>query len=223
MGKHTLNLTDTVYDYLLSVSLQETTVQRELRAATDEMNEAMMQISPDQGQFMAMLVKLINAERIIEVGTFTGYSALTLALALPEHGRIIACDINAEWTDMAKQYWQQAGVDHKIDLRLAPARDTLQAIIDASHQDRFDFAFIDADKQNYQHYYELCLQLIRPGGLIAIDNVLWGGSVADPSDQKEDTIAIRDFNNFLSNDERVDISLVPIGDGVTLARKLTAT
>lgn len=219
MGKHTLNITDTLYDYLLSVSLQETDVQRALREATDQMKEAMMQISPDQGQFMALLVKLIGAERILEVGTFTGYSALTLALALPDNGRLIACDINEQWTGMAQRYWQQAGVAHKIDLRLAPARDTLKALIEDGQAEQYDFAFIDADKQNYPHYYEHCLQLIRPGGLITIDNVLWGGSVADDSDQQPDTIAIREFNHFISNDDRVEMSLVPIGDGLTLARK----
>jgi len=219
MGKHTLNITDTLYDYLLSVSLQETTVQRELRAATDEMKEAMMQISPDQGQFMALLVKLINAENIIEVGTFTGYSALTLAQVLPEHGKLVACDISKEWTSMAQRFWQQAGVANKIDLHLGPARDTLASLINDGQQEQFDFAFIDADKQNYQHYYEYCLQLIRPGGLVAIDNVLWGGSVADQNDQQPDTVAIREFNRLISEDKRVDISLVPIGDGLTLARK----
>jgi len=219
MGKHTLNITDTLYDYLLSVSLHETTVQRELRMATDEMKEAMMQISPDQGQFMALLVNLINAEKIIEVGTFTGYSALTMAQALPEHGRLVACDINEQWTGIAQRYWQQAGVAHKIDLHLAPARDTLTTLIKNGQQEAYDFAFIDADKQNYKHYYESCLQLIRPGGLIAIDNVLWGGSVADTADQQPDTIAIREFNRFINDDDRVEISLVPIGDGLTLARK----
>ena len=219
MGKHTLTITDTLYDYLLTVSLHETTVQRELRMATDEMKEAMMQISPDQGQFMALLVKLINAEKIIEVGTFTGYSALTLAQALPQQGKLIACDINEEWTTMAQRYWQQADVAHKIDLHLAPARDTLTALIKDGQQETYDFAFIDADKQNYKHYYESCLQLIRPGGLIAIDNVLWGGSVADTADQQPDTIAIREFNRFINDDDRVEISLVPIGDGLTLARK----
>jgi len=219
MGKHTLNITDSLYDYLLSVSLQETPVQQALRTETDKMEEAMMQISPDQGQFMALLIKLVNAEKIIEVGTFTGYSALTMALALPDHGTIIACDISEEWTSMGQRYWQQAGVADKIDLRLAPAVDTLKSLIADDQSEQYDFAFIDADKQNYLHYYEYCLQLMRPGGLIAIDNVLWGGSVVDQSDEKPDTIAIREFNRFVSNDDRVDISLVPIGDGLTLAHK----
>ena len=219
MGKHTLNITDNLYDYLLSISLQETSVQQALRTETDKMKEAMMQISPDQGQFMALLIKLINAEKIIEVGTFTGYSALTMALALPEHGAIIACDINEEWTGMGQRYWEQAGVADKIDLRLAPAVDTLKSLIGDGQAEQYDFAFIDADKQNYLHYYEYCLQLMRPGGLIAIDNVLWGGSVVDQSDEKPDTVAIREFNRFIHNDDRVEISLVPIGDGLTLARK----
>jgi predicted O-methyltransferase YrrM len=219
MSKRTLNLSDTLYDYLLSVSLQETDTQRALRDETNQMKEAMMQISPDQGQFMALLVKLLNAERIIEVGTFTGYSALSMAQALPDKGKLIACDINKEWTTMAQHYWQQAGVAHKIELHLASALDTLKSLIEACQNGQFDFAFIDADKQNYQHYYEHCLQLIRPGGLIAVDNVLWGGSVADDSDQQTDTIAIREFNRFVCQDQRVEMSLVPIGDGLTLARK----
>lgn len=219
MGKNTLNLTERVYDYLLSVSLRENDIQKKLRDFTDKMEWGIMQISPDQGQFMAFLLKLINAEKIIEVGTFTGYSALSMALALPDHGRLIACDINEQWTAIAKDFWQQAGVAHKIELRLAPAKDTLSALL-ASHQaESFDFAFIDADKQHYQDYFELCLRLIKPGGMIAVDNVLWGGSVADDNDQQADTLAIRDLNQQLYQDDRVDISLIPIGDGLTLARK----
>ena len=220
MGKQTLNLSDAVYDYLLSNSLRETDVQAALRKETDGMEWGIMQISADQGQFMALLVKLIQATKIIEVGTFTGYSALAMAQAMPDSGKVIACDTSDEWTQIAQRYWKDAGVDHKIDLRLAPATETLQAMIDDGQSGSVDFSFIDADKTNYTNYYEMCLQLTRPGGLIAIDNVLWGGSVADPNDQQEDTIAIRQFNQALHNDDRVDISLVPIGDGVTLARKV---
>lgn len=223
MGKSTLNLSDEVYTYLLSVSLRETDTQRRLRAATDKLEWSVMQISPDQGQFMALLVKLINAEKIIEVGTFTGYSALSMAMALPDNGLLIACDVSEEWTDIARDYWQQAGVADKIDLRLAPASETLSELIENGQADTFDFAFIDADKQNYQHYFEQCLRLLKPGGIVAIDNVLWGGSVADEKDQQADTIAIRNFNQRLHQDSRVDISLVPIGDGLTLARKISTT
>lgn len=219
MGKQTLNLTDSLYDYLISASVRETPIQQALREATDKMEWGIMQISPDQGQFMALLIKMINAERIIEVGTFTGYSALCMALALPTHGHIIACDINKTWTAMARDYWQQAGVANKIELRLAPASETLSMLVEDGQSANFDFAFIDADKQNYQHYFELCLQLIKPGGIIAVDNVLWGGSVADPTNQQDDTVAIRLFNQQLSQDPRVEISLVPIGDGLTLALK----
>jgi len=219
MGKQTLNLNDNLYQYLLSVSLKETPVQKALREETDKLEWSIMQISSDQGQFMALLVKLINAGKVIEVGTFTGYSALTLAQALPDDGAIVACDINEEWTNIGKRYWSEAGVAHKIDLRLAPALDTLNGLIQDGQSESYDFSFIDADKQNQLQYYELCLKLTRPGGLIAIDNVLWGGSVADPENQKEDTVAIRQFNEFVFTDDRVEISLVPIGDGLTLARK----
>lgn len=219
MGKQTLNLNDNLYQYLLSVSLKETPVQKALREETDKLEWSNMQISSDQGQFMALLVKLINARKVIEVGTFTGYSALTLAQALPDDGAIIACDINEEWTNIGKRYWSEAGVAHKIDLRLAPALDTLNSLLQDGQSESYDFSFIDADKQSQLQYYELCLKLTRVGGLIAIDNVLWGGSVADPENQKQDTVAIRQFNEFVFKDDRVEISLVPIGDGLTLARK----
>jgi len=219
MGKQTLNLNDNLYQYLLSVSLKETPVQKALREETDKLEWSNMQISSDQGQFMALLVKLINARKVIEVGTFTGYSALTLAQALPDDGAIIACDINEEWTNIGKRYWSEAGVAHKIDLRLAPALDTLNSLLQDGQSESYDFSFIDADKQSQLQYYELCLKLTRVGGLIAIDNVLWGGSVADLENQKQDTVAIRQFNEFVFKDDRVEISLVPIGDGLTLARK----
>ncbi len=219
MGKRTLELNERLYDYLLSVSLRDTPVQAALRHETDQLEMGMMQVSADQAQFMALLAKLLGARRVIEVGTFTGYSALALAQVLPEDGRLIACDVSKGWTDIARRYWQQAGVADRIELRLAPALETLDALVADDQGDSFDFAFIDADKQNQRNYYERCLALIRPGGLIAVDNVLWGGSVADPDNDTDDTRAIRDFNTFIYQDQRVDISLVPIGDGVTLARK----
>jgi len=219
MGKTTLPLGPRLYQYLLSVSLRDSSIRRDLRNETDKLEFGVMQISPEQGQFMALQIRLIAAKRIIEVGTFTGYSTLVMAEALPEGGRIITCDIDREWTDRAQHYWERAGMANRIDLRLAPAVKTLQSLIDAGEAGCFDMAFIDADKANMLNYYELCLKLVRQGGLIMIDNVLWGGSVADESYQSEDTKAIRRFNSFVHQDERVDISLVPIGDGLTLARK----
>lgn len=219
MSNRTLTINDPLYEYLLHVSLREPEILWRLRRETGYLEMANMQISPEQGQFMALLVRLLGVHRAIEVGVFTGYSALAVALALPRDGELIACDINRDWTDMAQRYWQEAGVAHKIDLRLAPAGQTLQKLIDGGGAGSFDFAFIDADKVNYPRYYEACLQLIRPGGLIAIDNVLWGGDVIDDDKQDEDTIAIREINEMLHADERVDISLVPIGDGLTLVRR----
>ena len=219
MSNRTLNINDALYEYLLHASLREPEVLWRLRMETGYLDMATMQISPEQGQFMAMLVKLLGVRRAIEVGVFTGYSALAVALALPEDGQLLACDINREWTDMAQRYWHEAGVAHKIDLRLAAAGETLQALIDAGQSGTFDFAFIDADKVNYPNYYEHCLRLIRPGGLIAIDNVLWGGDVIDEEKQDEDTLAIRRINDMLRADERVDLSMLPIGDGLTLARR----
>jgi predicted O-methyltransferase YrrM len=220
MGKQTLELNDELYHYLLSVSLRDTPVQQQLREATDKLEQwRMMQVSADQAQFMALMLKLINARRVLEIGTFTGYSALVMADALPDGGEIIACDKSEEWTNMGKGYWRQAGLDHKINLRLAPALDTLKQLVDDAQQNTFDAAFIDADKTNILNYYEYCLTLVRPGGLIMIDNVLWGGSVIDPGKQDDDTNAIREANSFVFQDERVDMSLVPIGDGLTLARK----
>jgi caffeoyl-CoA O-methyltransferase len=204
---------------LLEVSLREPEPLRRLRADTAAMSNANMQIAPEQGQFMALLVQLIGARRAIEVGVFTGYSALAVALALPEDGRLIACDINPEWTRRAGTFWEAAGVSGKIDVRIAPALETLDGLLATGQAGGFDFAFIDADKGNYIPYYERLLQLLRPGGLIVVDNVLWGGAVADPSDSEADTVAIRAFNAHLHADERVALSLVPIGDGLTLALK----
>jgi predicted O-methyltransferase YrrM len=214
-----VQLTDTLYRYLLEHSVREPAVLHELHDETAALPMAGMQIGADQGQLMALLVKLLGARRCIEVGVFTGYSSLAVALALPPDGRIIACDVSEEWTAIARRYWKKAGVDAKIDLRLGPAIATLDALIAEGQSGRFDFAFIDADKGNYLEYYERCLALLRPGGLIAADNTLWSGDVADAANQKPDTVALRTFNDALHRDERVDIALLPIGDGLTLARK----
>ena len=218
MSRRTEALTDELYDYFLDVSLREPAVLRKLREETGALEKAQMQISPEQGQFMALLVQLIGARRTLEIGTFTGYSALVVALALPPDGRVIACDVSEEWTSMGRRYWKKAGVADKIDLRLAPALETLDGLL-REGRDSFDFAFIDADKANYDAYYERCLQLVRPGGLIAVDNVLWHGKVIDRAVKDADTEAIRRLNAKLKSDERVTLSLVPIGDGLTLARR----
>ncbi len=219
MSNRTLSLNDATYDYLLRVSLREHAVLRQVREYTASIPYANMQIAPEQGQFMALLVRLMGARRTIEVGTFTGYSALAVALALPADGRLIACDVSEEWTARAREFWAAAGVAEKIDLRLAPALDTLDALLKAGAAATFDFAFIDADKGNYIRYYERLLELLRPGGLIGVDNVLWGGQVADPAEDGDDTIALRAFNEHLREDQRVHLSLVPVGDGLTLALK----
>lgn len=218
MSNQTLQLNDTLYQYVLAHSLREHPAQAALRAATRDHPHAQMQISPEQGQFMAMLVQLTGARRTIEVGVFTGYSALTVALALPADGKLLACDINDDYTRVGQPYWEQAGVAHKIDLRLAPARETLDACLAAGQAGQYDFAFIDADKPSYDAYYERCLQLVRVGGLIAIDNTLWGGKVAAPATTPE-TAALQELNAKLHGDQRIDLSLLPLGDGLTLARK----
>lgn len=219
MTKKTLGLDNQLYDYLLSASLREPDILRRLREETANHSAAMMQIAPEQGQFMALLVQLLGATKTLELGVFTGYSSLCVALALPPNGKIVACDVSEEFTSVARRYWQEAGVADKIDLRLAPGLETLDGLLEAGQAETFDFAFIDADKGNYQGYYERSLQLIRPGGLIAIDNVLWGGRVADHQVQDNSTQAIRAFNEKLHHDERVSLSLVPIADGLTLALK----
>ena len=218
MGRN-LVLTDTLYRYLVDHSVREHPALAELRAETASQKHSGMQIGSDQGQFMALLVKLIGARRCIEVGVYTGYSSLAVALALPDDGRIVACDVSEEWTTIARRYWKKAGVAHKVDLRLAPALETLDQLLAKGGAGGYDFAFIDADKGNYLAYYERCLKLLRPGGLIAADNTLWSGDVADPANTKPDTVALRVFNDTLHRDERVDIALLPLGDGVTLARK----
>ena len=219
MSNKTFTMSDTLGAYMQSVSLREPDVLTHLREETSRLSMSMMQIAPEQGQFMQLLVKALGIRRAIEVGVFTGYSTLCVALAMPDDGRIVACDINKKWTDIAQRYWKEAGVDNKIELRLAPALETLDTLIGEQLQNKFDFAFIDADKEGYKDYYERALALIRPGGLIAIDNTLWNGNVADESNQTESTQAIRDINRHLHTDERVDISLLPIGDGLTLALK----
>jgi len=219
MAKRSLQLTDRLYDYLLSVSLREPEILQRLRAETARLPMAGMQIGPEQGQFMALLVRLIGARRCLEIGAFTGYSALVVALALPADGRLISCDINPETTALARRFWAEAGVADKIELRLAPAVETLQKLIADKQEGRFDFAFIDADKENYDAYYEYALRLLRPGGLVMLDNVLWGGAVADQRYRDADTRALRAINRKLHTDERVDLSLLPLADGITLARK----
>lgn len=219
MSRKTIEMTDALHDYLLANSLREPEVLRRLREETAPLPGAGMQLSPEQGQFLALLVQLLGATRTLEVGVFTGYSSLVTALALPPEGRITACDVSEEWTAIARRYWQEAGVADKIDLRVAPALQTLDRLLDEGRAGAYDFAFIDADKGNYAHYYERALTLLRPGGLIAIDNVLWGGRIADPDDQREDTLALRALNAKLHHDERIALSIVPIGDGLTLALK----
>lgn len=219
MSNRSIQLTDALYRYLLDHSLREPEVMRRLRAETATMPLSIMQIAPEQGQFMALLAQLMNARRCIEIGTFTGYSALAVARALPADGRIIACDVNETTTAVARRYWQEAGVADKIDLRLAPAVDTLDALIAAGEAESFDFVFIDADKTNYDSYYERALTLLRPGGLIVVDNVLWGGAVTDDSQDDDDTKAIRALNDKVAEDQRVSCCMLPVGDGLMLAIK----
>ena len=219
MSNRTTSLDERLHRYLLEHSLRETPVMRELREQTAAHEWARMQIAPEQGQFMALLVELTGARQIIEIGTFTGYSALCMARAMPADGKLVCCDRSAEWTAIGEPYWQRAGVRERIDLRIAPALETLDGLIADGRSGGFDMAFIDADKTNYRNYYERCLELVRAGGLIMFDNTLWGGAVADPDDQDVDTAALRELNEVLLHDGRVSISLVPIGDGLTLARK----
>ena len=219
MRRKTIGLSAPLYDYLLEVTLRESDVLAELRRVTAALPEAGMQIAPDQGQFMALLVRMMDARNVLEVGVFTGYSSLAVASALPPDGRIVACDVSEEWTAIGRRYWAEAGVEGKIDLRLGPGEETLQSLIAEGQSSAFDMAFIDADKESYSRYFEQSLELVRTGGLIMVDNVLWGGSVVDPEDRRESTEAIRRFNRSLTRDERVEISMLPVGDGLTLALK----
>jgi caffeoyl-CoA O-methyltransferase len=217
MSTGILNLTDDLRDYLWQKGMKEHPVLEELREETAQLPESVMQICPEQGALMANLVRLMSAKKTLEIGTFTGYSALAVALALPEDGKIVACDISEEWTAIGKKKWEQAGVAEKIELRIGDALGTLEELIQDGQLGSFDFAFIDADKANYLDYYKMCLKLVRKGGVVAIDNVLWSGSVINSEINDVDTIAIRELNEFLAKDERVSLSMVPVGDGLTLA------
>jgi caffeoyl-CoA O-methyltransferase len=219
VSNRSIGLNDDLYRYLLDVSLREAPELAELRRRTADHPAAAMQIAPEQGQFMALLVRLIGARRCLEVGVFTGYSSLAGAAALPADGLIVACDVSEDFTAIAREFWDRAGVAGKIDLRLAPALETLDALLGAGDAESFDFAFIDADKVNYEGYYERALALLRPGGLVAVDNTLWSGSLIEPAEDDEDARALAAFNRRLLADERVDLSLLPLGDGLTLARK----
>ncbi len=219
MARDTLNLTDELREYLISVSVRENEVLRELREVTGPMPQSDCQISPEQGQFMYLLVKLIHARYTLEIGTFTGYSALYTAMALPDDGKLIACDVSEDWTNIAKQYWEKAGVADKIDLRIGPAEETLQKLIEGGEEGKYDFAFIDADKTGYNTYYEQCLKLVRSGGVIALDNVLSDGRVVNRSSDNPTVVAIRALNEKIYNDDRIDVSMLPISDGLTLALK----
>jgi len=216
---HRSLLTEAVDRYLGTVVVHETPVQKRLREETSKLPEAGMQIGADQGVFLAFLARLVGARRAIEVGTFTGYSALSVASALAPDGRLVCCDVSEKWTSIARRYWAEAGIADRIELRLAPARETLAELKKRDGRGSYDFAFIDADKTAYREYYERCLQLLRTGGLVAVDNTLWSGRVADPKVKDADTEALRAFNSSVTGDERVDLCLVPIGDGLTLLRK----
>jgi predicted O-methyltransferase YrrM len=218
MSNRSLDLDDRLYDYLLKVSLRESDLLRELRAETAKLPGGGMQISPEQGQFMALLTEMLGVRRAIEVGTFTGYSSLSVAAAMPEDGRLICCDVSEEFTAIARRYWARAGLEGRIELKLGPAVETLDKLL-KTEAGTFDLGFIDADKTNYLHYYERILKLLRPGGVVLIDNVLWSGAVADPADNGSDTVAIRLLNEHVKTDRRVSLSLLPLGDGLTIARK----
>ena len=218
MARRSLELDDRLYDYLVQFGTRESDLLKDLRSETAKLPGAGMQIGPEQGAFMGLLVELIGVKRALEIGTFTGYSSLCIAGALPADGKLICCDVSEEYTKVARDYWRRAGLESKIELRIGPAVATLDALI-AADVEPFDFAFIDADKTNYSNYYDRAMNLVRPGGLIAIDTVLWGGDVANPAENDEDTKAIRAVNEKVRNDERVTLALAPIGDGLTLARK----
>ncbi len=219
MANTTIGLSDDLAAYVVRVGTREPDVLARLREETAAMPQHGMQIAPEQGAFLALLVELIGARRCIEVGTFTGYSSTVVALALPDDGQVVCCDVSEEWTALARRYWDEAGVADKIDLRIAPATETLDGLLAAGEEDAFDFAFIDADKAGYDGYYERLLRLVRPGGLIALDNTLWGGEVLDEDTDDRDTRALRALNAKLADDERVTLCLLPVADGVTLARR----
>ena len=219
MSTKTILMDDQLLEYLRQNSVREPDVLQELREETQKLSNSGMQISPEQGQLMAMLVKLVNARKIVEIGTFTGYSSTVMALAMPEDSQLIAFDISEEYTRTARRFWKKAGVDQRVKLVLGNAKESLKDLLQTGERESVDLAFIDADKSSYAEYYEYCLKLIRPGGLILVDNVLWSGQVADASNHDKDTEALRIFNAALSSDQRVDLCMVPIGDGLTIARK----
>jgi len=219
MSNRTLPIDDRLYDYICDVSINESELLRQLREETATLDYSVMQISPEQGQFMSLLIKLTSAKRALEIGTFTGYSSICVANAMPADGKLICCDISPQWTDIAEKYWELAGLENKIDLFTQPADITMQMLIDDGAEGTFDFIFIDADKQNYIKYYEMALQLLRKGGMIAVDNTLWSGAVADPENIEPGTRAIRRFNEMVKKDDRISSSLVTIGDGLTLILK----
>ncbi|HSE07078.1 MAG TPA: class I SAM-dependent methyltransferase [Nocardioidaceae bacterium] len=219
MTNKTIGISDELHEYVVEVGAREPELLARLREETAAMPQARMQIAPEEGAFLAMLAELVGARRCIEVGTFTGYSSIAVARALPEDGRLVCCDVSKEWTDVARRYWTEAGVAEKIDLRIAPAAETLDALLEAGEEGTYDFAFVDADKTGYDAYYDRLLRLVRPGGLIAFDNTLWGGRVIDDTADDKDTAAIRALNRRLADDDRVSLSMLPVADGVTLARR----
>ncbi len=222
MSNKTIAMSDKLYRYLIQYSLRESELLKHLRDETAKEPMAIMQIAPEQGQFMALLVQMLRAKKALEIGVFTGYSALCVAQALPPDGKLIACDVSAEWTRVARRYWQEAGVAHKIELRLAPALETLDKLLADGQAGTFDFAFIDADKTGYDDYYERTLQLLRLGGLMVLDNMLRDGRVVDAPQTDEATLAIHQLNQKLHRDSRIALSLLPVADGLTLALKLPA-
>lgn len=219
MSNRSIDLNDKLYQYMLSVSLREPDILRSLRETTLKLSSHNMQIAPEQGQLMTFLIELTGAEKALEIGVYTGYSSLAVALALPETGKIIACDINTETSTIAQDFWKKAGIANKIELKLAPAIETLDGLINQNHSNSFDFIFIDADKKNYLNYYERSLTLLRPGGLMLVDNVLWNGRVADTHNHDKQTQAIREFNQTIYQNKNISMCLIPIGDGLTLIRK----
>lgn len=219
MSGKSIRMDDALHDYLLHVSLREPPLWARLREETAQLSMARMQIAPEQGQFMALLTRLLNVRRALEVGVFTGYSSLCVAAAMAPDGQLIACDTSAEWTSVARRYWAEAGLADRIDLRLGPALETMDQMLQQGQAEQFDLVFIDADKTNYDAYYERALQLLRAGGVVLLDNVLWSGQVADANVQDEDTQALRKLNQKIHADERVDVSMLPMADGITLARK----
>jgi O-methyltransferase len=219
VSRRTIRLDDRTFEYLLAHSLREPPALAQLRAETASHPKANMQIAPEQGQFMQVLVRLMGARRAIEVGVFTGYSSLAVMLAMPPDGRLLALDVSPAYTAVARRHWQAAGVADRVELVIGPAKETLDARIAAGESGQYDFAFVDADKTGYLDYYERLLVLLRPGGLIVVDNTLWSGEVANPGNREEDTVALREFNDWLHKDPRIDLALLPVGDGLTLARR----